>query len=107
MAKSKILIAVPTRGWLHPYMVQSLMQVSATFREGTCHIEFLVGEGMICRARSRLAAFAVAHNFDGVLFWDDDIMVVTMHDNPISLLVGSGKDVVGGLYSTRGRHPTR
>jgi len=102
--RQSIMVAIPCRRQAHPAMQQSLNAVCATTRHKV-EVTWLYSESMICRARSTLVARFMASKHDWLYFWDDDIQTVNTggeKGNLLDMLVWHGKELVGGLYSTRG-----
>lgn len=94
-----IYLAVPCYGGqLTLHFVQSLLTLKDACRERGVglHVEFMGGEALITRGRSRLAARFLAHpRATHVLFVDADIGFAPAN---VFRLLDSGKDVVAGVY---------
>ena len=95
----KLLIAIPSYKELQPEFVRSLVSLEEKLHEDHVWYEVKIITGtLVHAARDRLAQHAVNHEFDEVLWLDDDMCFDRFLYEDLKMC---GKDMVCGLFVSR------
>ena len=89
----KILLAIPTRGQIHPLTMDTVIGLLADTRHQVEMFQGWTGRGPE-EARSHIAKYFLANDYDFMLTIDDD---VSLDKNPLDM-VELNKDVIGCPY---------
>lgn len=103
MNRPKVFLAVPTYGGMEPLFVTSLlrfyMQHTAKVQRDEhtfdLHMQFKIGDSLVCRARNHLAADFLRSGCTHLLFLDSDLIFGL---DQIERLVSHQKPIICGLY---------
>jgi len=102
---AKVMIAIPVYDKIEIYtMVDFITMVKSS--KNKVKLSVIEGDGLISRVRNEFAKRFVETDADYLLFVDTDMTWGTLGFNPLDNLISHDKDIVGGLYFTRGKTGT-
>jgi len=106
MKQKRVLIGTPLKGDLPKHYVATCIKLTH-LNDPDVKFDWIMLDGPSVQvARSEIAAYALKHKFDELIFWDKDVHSVQEgKDNTASAimrLVDHDADFVCGLYSSRG-----
>jgi len=91
---TKLLVAVPTMGTIHPLLVQRLIGWGRKYKDDTISFYFTYYVSPVDRARNQIAHFFLEKDFTHLLTIDSDTIPP---EDAIDRLLSHDKDVVSGL----------
>jgi hypothetical protein len=105
MAQKRILIGTPLKGDIpKSYFRTSLQMATADIPD--VKLDWILLDGPAVQiARNEIAAYAVEHKFDELIFWDKDVLAQRNGEDvtgsAIMRMIGHDKDIVTAVYSSR------